>query len=68
MTIIDLYEIWMHELLHHIDFLECLVHLKGIHVDLLQSIGTVLVVPDQIDTAEAALTDDVHRFVLLHIF
>lgn len=57
----------MHELLHHVDFLERLVDLKRVHVDLLQSVGAVLVVPDEVDAAEAALANDVHRFVLLHI-
>lgn len=37
-------------------------------MDLLQGVGTILVVPDEIDAAETALAYDVHRFVLLHIF
>ena len=55
----------MYEFLHHVNLFQRLVHLERIHVDLLQSEGTVPVVPDQVYAAEGALTDDVNRFVLL---
>jgi hypothetical protein len=35
-------------------------------VYLLEGIGSVLVVSDEVDAAEGALTNYVHRFVLLH--
>lgn len=57
----------MHELLHHVDFFERLVHLEGVDVDLLECVGAVLAIADEVDAAEAALANDVHRFVLLHI-
>lgn len=50
----------MHELLHDVDLLQCLLDLEGIDVDLFQGVGAVLVVPDEIDAAETALADYVH--------
>lgn len=66
MAVVDLDQVRMYEFLHHVDFFERLLDLEGVHVDLLEGVGALLAVADEVDAAEAALPDDVHRFVLLH--
>jgi hypothetical protein len=54
----------MDKLFHDFDFLEGLLNFKGINMNFLQGVTTVLCVFGKIDRAEASLSDEVDHFVL----
>jgi hypothetical protein len=56
----------MGELLHELDLLQRLLHLEGVHFDLLQSETLIRLVPRQIHAPETALPDHLHCLVGLH--
>lgn len=51
--VINLYQVWMDELLHDFYFLQCLIALERVYMNSLEGKGSLLAVLDQIYTAEA---------------
>jgi hypothetical protein len=65
-VLVDPDQVGVGELLHEFDLEECLFDLEGVYLDLLEGEGLLGLVPHQVDAAEAALPDYVHRLVGLH--
>lgn len=66
MAAVDLDQIGMHELLHDLYLLKCLVNLKGVNMDLFESVEAFFIIADEIDAAKAALSDYLQGFIRLH--
>ena len=67
-AVVDLDQVGMHELLHHFDFPQRLLIVKGVHLHLLQGKQTLLLVLDQVHRPERTLPDYVHhRIPRLHL-
>lgn len=65
-VVVDLQQVGMGELLHQLDLLHCLFHLKRVHFDLLQGETFLTLILDQIDASETTLPDHLHCLVGLH--
>jgi hypothetical protein len=60
---VDFDEIRMNKFFHDFDFLEGLLDFKGIDMDFLESITTILDIFDQVYGSEASFSDKVNHFV-----